>query len=964
MAVQHKQPIDGCSNYTTCAASPDSVRSVVTAKTQYNLKNAREYFEEHLCVGDYYEEGQRVAGEWIGSGAERLGLSGKVRAEDFLRLCENQHPATGEKLTPEMKTTRIEDGQRVADRRIYYDFTFSPPKSVSLAGFLGADERIFKAHDRAARLAIKHFEEFAATRVRIGGARSERLTGNVAAAFFTHDTSRALDPHLHTHCIVINATLDPVENRWKALENRELFRARKFAENVYYHELTRDLRSFGYQIRNRARGDFQIEGIPQELCERFSKRHEQIDAALGKLLAEKPELKSGNIPELRSRLAESERSRKQKTLNRDELRTLWEAQLNESDREHLRQILNQRGVKVEKQKSINVIEAVQWAEEHLFDRSSVVLECQVWQEALGRARGEGFSISELQEFTQRRGYIRDAARPGEVTLREVLLREWEIVQTAKEGVGDSWPLVANPRPANPKLDDEQRRALDALLSSINTVSLFRGGAGTGKSFVLHELVEQLLESGRRVVVLAPQRQQVVEMEKAGVPSPSTVANFILKRERAERAVVVVDEAGQIGGRQMLELMRLVRERNARMILSGDTHQHGAVEASDALLAIERHAGIKPIELHKIRRQDPALGRDHEERKRIRLYRKAVEAAAAGKLGDSFERLDKMGAIVACGIGEQAEKLADEYLRLAEQNASAVVVSQTWGEVHRVNSRVRDALKGKGLLGAVDSAVQALERIDLTNAQKRDERFYSPDAVIIFNQKVRDAEPGAKGKLVGILKSSVLVEVGGKFVTVSNRFLDRLTVCQTRELSVANGDRLNLKANRKLASGGRVTNGELVTVKSVRADGGVELTDGRVLDKSFREFLPGYAVTSYGSQGKTVDYVLFSDSAIKPATNAQQWYVTISRGRRGIRIFTPDKQQLCENVTRSGHRPLAMEFATGFVPRRRLLLWDRLHGYLLRFGRRAADNICRLKMAQSHHHQPTQKHEHKVTRMLG
>jgi hypothetical protein len=66
---------------------------VVTAKTQYNLKNAREYFEEHLCVGDYYQEGQRVSGEWIGLGAERLGLSGTVRADDFLRLCENQNPS-------------------------------------------------------------------------------------------------------------------------------------------------------------------------------------------------------------------------------------------------------------------------------------------------------------------------------------------------------------------------------------------------------------------------------------------------------------------------------------------------------------------------------------------------------------------------------------------------------------------------------------------------------------------------------------------------------------------------------------------------------------------------------------------------------------------------------------------------------------------------------------------------------
>jgi hypothetical protein len=152
--------------------------------------------------------------------------------------------------------------------------------------------------------------------------------------------------------------------------------------------------------------------------------------------------------------------------------------------------------------------------------------------------------------------------------------------------------------------------------------------------------------------------------------------------------------------------------------------------------------------------------------------------------------------------------------------------------------------------------------------------------------------------------------------------------------------------------------------SVRADGGVELTDGRALGREFREFLPGYAVTSYGSQGKTVDYVLFSDSTIKAATNGQQWYVTISRGRRGIRIFTPDKEQLRENVARSGHRPLALELAARVSPRRGARLWNRLHGYLLRFGRRAADNFCRLKLSRHRKHQPAQTHEHKITRMLG
>jgi hypothetical protein len=115
----------------------------------------------------------------------------------------------------------------------------------------------------------------------------------------------------------------------------------------------------------------------------------------------------------------------------------------------------------------------------------------------------------------------------------------------------------------------------------------------------------------------------------------------------------------------------------------------------------------------------------------------------------------------------------------------------------------------------------------------------------------------------------------------------------------------------------------------------------------------------------VDYVLFSDSTIKAATNAQQWYVTISRGRRGIRIFTPDKEQLRENVSRSGHRPLALDLAPGLVfqpPRR---LWDTLRRHLLRFGRQAADRLSRVKPLRRRLNSTTPHHEHhQTTRMLG
>src|SRR5204862_1366975 len=112
-----------------------------------------------------------------------------------------------------------------------------------------------------------------------------------------------------------------------------------------------------------------------------------------------------------------------------------------------------------------------------------------------------------------------------------------------------------------------------------------------------------------------------------------------------------------------------------------------------------------------------------ERRRIASYRDAVAAAAAGKLGESFQRLERIGAVISCGFGGQAERLAKEYLRLADEGASTVVVSQTWAEVRRVNEQVRAGLKRRGLLGQEEHIIQALDTLDLTNAQKRDARFY-------------------------------------------------------------------------------------------------------------------------------------------------------------------------------------------------------------------------------------------------
>ncbi len=885
---------------------------MLVTKAQNSLQDAERYFQEHLSVGDYYSESQAVAGQWIGKGAVALGLSGDTHNDQFVRLCENLHPRTGRRLTLRYKTTRREVGadgteRQSANRRVFYDFTFSPPKSVSIAALVGHDRRIVQAHEQAVTTALCELESFAATRVRKNGQCTARTTRNIVAAVFRHETSRSLDPHLHSHCILFNATHDPVENQWKALENYEMLAAIKFIEGLYYHELARALRRFGYEIDNKPRGDFEIKGVAPSLTEKFSKRHQEIDQKTRELLEREPQKANGNIAAIRENIAHKERARKIRNISLPELQATWDAQLTQEEKTSLRHLTTAQ-ITSTISSEILAKQAVSWAEEHLLERRSVVHEHELWRHALEHARGQSIGLVDVQAVTRQRGYLRDEKHPGKVTTKELLRREWDIVCMAKDGIGRFGPYCSGHSIHNANLDTEQRQAVERILRSRDFVTLFRGGAGTGKSYALREVYGALQQAGRTVTVIAPQRQQVMDLEKDGFRGAQTVSGFLARGILSRGGVVLVDEAGQIGGRQMHQLLSLARANQGRVILSGDTRQHGAVEASDALRAIEKYSTLRAIELTEIRRQDPARAKTRAEREQIAQYKEAVKEASAGNLDASFNRLDRQGAIVVCSPSDQEQRLAQSYLALAERRSSVVVVSQTWSEIHRVNEHVRAALKSRGLLGAEDRAVTALETVDLTEAQKRDRRFYKEDTVIVLNRSAAGLARGQVCQLVDITDKGFLLKNVVKIRTVPFRFVERLTVCQPKELMLAAGDRLQLKANAKTRAGQRLANGELVTVKKVGADGRIRLTDGRVLQKDYRQFVRGFAITSYASQGKTVDHVLFSDSAIKAATNQQQWYVTISRGRKGIQIFTGDKVQLRENILRSGNRELAIDLA--------------------------------------------------------
>src|SRR5579862_6861739 len=235
------------------------------------MSNGRGYAAHHLVHSDYYAEGQRVVGYWQGRGAAELGLVGQVTEQQFEAIRQGLHPETGEQLRPRQSADRLSaDGEVQSRGRHLYDFTLSAPKSVSVVAALGEDERLVQAHQQAVETALQELEASAAARVRIGGANENRVTGNLVLAVYHHDTSRELDPQLHTHAVATNLTYDGTEGRWKALQASEIYERRAYLTEVYRNALAREVRTLGYEIEHRRdrRGrdaGFEIRGVAAEL---------------------------------------------------------------------------------------------------------------------------------------------------------------------------------------------------------------------------------------------------------------------------------------------------------------------------------------------------------------------------------------------------------------------------------------------------------------------------------------------------------------------------------------------------------------------------------------------------------------------------------------------------------------------------------------------------------------------------
>ena len=863
------------------------------------------YSARHLQHSDYYAEGERVTGQWQGRGAEMLGLAGEVQSDQFEALRQGLDPQSGEFLRQRHSADRTAaDGTTQSRGRNLYDFTISAPKSVSIMAQLGGDARLTEAHRKAVQEALKELECQAASRVRRDRANDNRITGNLVLAVYHHDTSRELDPQLHTHAVAANLTYDGAEGRWKALQASLIYEPRAYLTEVYRNALAREVCSLGYEIDDRRSSKgrnlgFEIKGVSDELLEKYSQRSEQRDRAIAEFVESKGRQPSDN--EIAVLVRES-RADKLVEISTAEVHSRQTARLTPQEGltlEQIREAVLERSL-TQRLDPESAVRSLDYAKQHVFERVSVALDHELLTEALRHGRGR-IDLAELKgEFSleESTGKILQAGK--EIATHESLNRERDMIERINRGSGQFEQLGGQHEfAASALLRPEQKQAIEFVLHSRELAVNIRGAAGTGKTAALEELQRGLEESGRRVLAVAPTMSAVEELQKVGFSDAITVERLLQGRSAQTdlfRKALIVDEAGMVSGRQMSELLKLADERSMRIIFSGDTKQIRSVEATDALRVLERESHLKSVSLSEVQRQT-----DQGYREAIQDLRRDPERG--------FDKLEQIGAVREVPWSDRAQAVQQVYSEAqAQANAkgqprSVLVVAATHEEIGHITEAIRAERARTGELGQ-STHQQHHVPLNWTSAEKTDVRNYAEGQVLEFHRAVKGVARHEALEVIGVENNKVVARNAHgeerQFTTKQAKYYE---VYERRVIEVAPNDKLLLMANRR-ESGFRATNGELVTVSRIGGQGRIHLQDGRVLPENYKQFTHGYAVTAHRSQGKSVDAVVISADGMRK----ELFYVAASRGRESITVVTSDRDLLRESVAHSVARQSASELS--------------------------------------------------------
>ncbi|ELE8200672.1 conjugative transfer relaxase/helicase TraI [Salmonella enterica] len=711
---------------------------------------------------NYYASGS-LDSRWMGEGAEKLGLKGEVASADMDAVRQGRLP-DGSDLS------RMVDG--VNKHRSGYDLTFSAPKSVSVMALVGEDRRFIEAHNRAVAVVMKEVEQLVSARITQEGKTETVLTGSMVAALYNHDTSRDLDPQVHTHALVFNATF--ADEKWRSLASdtrmktgfsENLYATKIALGNLYRSALREDIESMGFEtVAAGKHGLWELKDVPVDI---FSSRSQAIREAAGPDAS----AKSRDVAALDTRQAKA-------WADPDLLKADWRRRLTDEKFDighYISQaqarveitgsvVAGQRGMRAPGQPGIGSSgeAADELVQKAVSDTISALSDKKVqftWSEMLAGTVSRLPSAPGL--FEQARAGIEAAIEglrlipldreKGIFTSDIHLLNELSVHQLARTAVAEQTVLVFPERAQ--ERDIPAGDAVSVLSQDKSPVAILsgRGGAQTLRDRT-EDVAMMARSQGREVMVIAADGRSGQFLSE----SPHLAGHVMLRSQMNADTVlpvqgtVIVDRAERLSLKETVLLQEKALSAGAQLIFMDTENRQGTGNA----LSVLKEADIPQYRFYGTQLPE------------VRLISEADKRSRYGQL-------------------------AQEYVRLSAEGRDVVAQVTGTREQQQLMEVIRDTRREAGELGREQVTLRVLEPVWLDSKTRHQRDNYRPGMVMEqWDAEKKTMTRHTIDRVAEATNNLVLQGEDGTRLTLKVTQLDgSWSLYRSRTLEVSEGDRV-------------------------------------------------------------------------------------------------------------------------------------------------------------------------------
>ena len=729
------------------------------------LGKASDALHYYSSKDNYYlkdKESLKSSSLWMGKGAEIQGLTGIVDNDVFLKLLNGE-------LQDGQKLGVIRDGER--EHRAGTDITLSAPKSVSILALALGDEKVLNAHLSAVKSTFNVIEKMAAeARITFNGETAFQKTKNLTAASFLHTSSRALDPDLHTHLVILNMT-KRIDDAWRALASRSkndkenlengfreiIHQNQHYFGLVYMSTLAKEIKKLGFDIRIKdIHGNFEIEGVPQELIDQMSKRRDEI-------------LKDLNQKGLSgSRAAEVSNKALRKEKEDTDTQALikkWQDEINDFGID-INTLLNLANEKQEGKTNIdtagfdvsrNAKEAVDDALEHLSIFNTQVRHGTLVTHAFGFAKGTVSHDEIEQQITHLLEKKELAGKENQYyTSKKMVERE----QLFKDR------MSANKK-TSIKVTSEQTSLAKELLNNKKNIDIIDVNGLTNQKDLIQDFVNLSDENKLNVYVLHQSKNhtQLLSSEVARQSHGRfyvwlknlfkdevvhTVAGFKYHHGKSvnatnKQSAIIVHDAQKLSLDDLENLKAIADSNDGKLILLNNMDSTNGYSAGNPIKTLKEH-GVAST-------------------KALSARKKIQVEIAASKTADFHAVGDKVKAILL--------------------NKPKTLLAVSNEQKQTLNQSVRESLKKEGIISIQEKVVSTLTTKSLTSPEKKQTKFYSVGDRLTFKAFTKEQKHYEVVSIKG--NSLILKNEKGTTSQFTPENVDDYLVSKKADICLSKGD---------------------------------------------------------------------------------------------------------------------------------------------------------------------------------